>query len=66
MNQNYHENTNKNNFENYKSLERYFNNLNVSENKKPEEQTIKNILNYSKSLRVIKSEFTDHIQFILN
>ena len=66
MNQNYQENTNKNNFENYKSLERYFNNLNVSENKKPEEQTIKNILNYSKSLRVIKSEFTDHIQFILN
>ncbi len=66
MNQNYQENSKKNNFENHKSFERFFNNLNVTENKKPEVQIIKNILNYSKSLRVIKSEYTEHIQMILN
>ena len=66
MNQNYQENSKKNNFENNKSHEEFFNNLNVKENKKPELQIIKNILNYSKSLRVIKSEFTEHIQIILN
>ena len=66
MNPNYYENQNKNERNNNDPIHEFLNKIKSADEISPRNQVIKNILNYSKALRIEKSLSLNHFEMVLN
>lgn len=66
MNQNYSYNLTKFDQNTKAIIDSILNKIKTVEEKKPKKSVITNILNYSKALKIEKSESLDHFEMVLN